>query len=271
MSGDDTPRRWLSAKSIALSISEPEDLQERGLSMEHLNDAFAELARQLLALGAQLIYGGDIREGGYTELLFELVARYGTRGEQGPSRPAVVNVLPYPVHAPLHKDAIFSLEARFSEIGGLVYLGRRGEHLSREERLKQKAHIVKPAEWADFLTAMRTSVTEKSDARVLLGGRRDEYHGRMPGLLEEALISNARQQPLFFVGGFGGITRDLAAYATIGSDFVAPGSPERHRFTIQNGLKPDELLRLARSPHIDEIAMLIVRGLGRMFAPGRQG
>lgn len=46
-----------------------------GLSDGHLRDAMAEIARHLLALGARL-YGGDLRQHGFSELLFELVSRH---------------------------------------------------------------------------------------------------------------------------------------------------------------------------------------------------
>jgi hypothetical protein len=67
---------FLEGRRIAISISDTSDMGVRGLGKEHLEDAMAEIARHLLAWGAQLAYGGDLRPGGFTELLFELVNRY---------------------------------------------------------------------------------------------------------------------------------------------------------------------------------------------------
>ena len=47
-----------------------------GLSDNHLKDAVAEFALYALASGANLAYGGDLRDGGFAELMFDLVLRY---------------------------------------------------------------------------------------------------------------------------------------------------------------------------------------------------
>ena len=51
----------LSQKAIAVAISDSPDMAGLGLAPEHLRDAMAEIARHLLALGARLVYGGDLR------------------------------------------------------------------------------------------------------------------------------------------------------------------------------------------------------------------
>ena len=88
----------LSRKAVAISISESADMAVLGLGKEHLRDAMAEVARHLLAMGARLIYGGDLRAYGFTELLFELVARHRRDADVGDERPGVVSYLPWPVH-----------------------------------------------------------------------------------------------------------------------------------------------------------------------------
>lgn len=62
----------LGQQVIAISISESPDMPALGLSDGHLRDAMVEIARHLLALGARLVYGGDLRQYGFSELLFEL-------------------------------------------------------------------------------------------------------------------------------------------------------------------------------------------------------
>ena len=65
----------LQALPIGISISEtdPGELQALGLSSLHLQNAMLEIARQCLAQGATLVYGGDLRPNGFTENLLELV------------------------------------------------------------------------------------------------------------------------------------------------------------------------------------------------------
>jgi hypothetical protein len=76
----------LGKQAVAISTSESPDMPALGLSDEHLRDAMAEIARHLLALGARLIYGGDLRSGGFSRLLFELVARHHRDADEGDNR-----------------------------------------------------------------------------------------------------------------------------------------------------------------------------------------
>jgi hypothetical protein len=72
---------------IGLSISDSADLPMRGFGPAHLRDAASEFARFLLAAGATLAYGGDLRQGGFTEVLFELLTAYrAISGEAGGRR-----------------------------------------------------------------------------------------------------------------------------------------------------------------------------------------
>ena len=72
--------------AIAISISESSDMPALGLSDQHLRDAMAEIARHMLALGANLVYGGDLRQCGFSELLFELVARHRRDADENDDR-----------------------------------------------------------------------------------------------------------------------------------------------------------------------------------------
>ena len=62
--------------TIAISISESPDLSLLGMSDRHLRRAMEAMATYLLSFGYRLAYGGDLRRGGFTEQLFELVSRY---------------------------------------------------------------------------------------------------------------------------------------------------------------------------------------------------
>ena len=61
------------AATIAISISESPDLTRLGMSDRHLTGAMETMATYLLSFGYRLAYGGDLRQGGFTEQLFELV------------------------------------------------------------------------------------------------------------------------------------------------------------------------------------------------------
>lgn len=63
---------FLSGRCIAFSISRSPDMEVLGMGREHLDDAMTEIARHLIACGATLAYGGDLREKGFTKRLFEV-------------------------------------------------------------------------------------------------------------------------------------------------------------------------------------------------------
>jgi hypothetical protein len=257
--------KWLAGKSIALSVSQPDDIASLGMGPEHLQDALAEISRQLLALGAQLVYGGDLREGGFTRLLFELVARYSgplvLRAEQ---RPAVVDILPFPVHASLAYSELIAWESEFAEIGELRYLGPNAEIW--DLRTRQVTGGALSPDWPGALSTMRKYATDVSDARIIIGGQMSEYLGRMPGILEEAVSSDRSGKPLFAIGGFGGLARIVAQGVVSGDPVRIPDTGELYRFKSSTGLEPEEVNRLSCSPHIDEIALLVMRGLRHLFA-----
>ena len=60
-------------------------------------------------------------------------------------------------------------------------------------------------------------MTEVSDARVVIGGKMglldspgDAYHGAMPGIIEEAILTLEAGMPCLPLGAFGGAARDVA-------------------------------------------------------------
>jgi hypothetical protein len=129
-----TYRESLSQRSVAISISESSDMAVLGLEEEHLRDAMAEVARHLLALGARLAYGGDLRKHGFTELLFELVARYRRDADVGDERASVINYLAWPVHLGMPVEELKTLRRDMSDIAELDCLEADGRIMSFNER-----------------------------------------------------------------------------------------------------------------------------------------
>lgn len=259
--------KWLTGRTIALSVSTPEDMAQNGMGPEHLNDALGEITRQLLALGARLMYGGDLRAGGITQLLFELAARYYPPSvSKGDHSPSIVDVIPYVSHAELSLDDLKAWEAEFAPTGELRYMNRAGDGTwDFRERPRELVQLPEN-EWAAALTAMRNYVTGESDARIVVGGRTTGYRGRMAGIAEEAFVSIAARQPLFVVGGFGGAAQSIALSVASDEPVRFPGVSDALTISAPKCLEPAEVRRLATSPHIDEITVLITRGLERLFA-----
>ncbi|RWP35308.1 hypothetical protein [Mesorhizobium sp.] len=262
-------REALSDRSIGISVSETPDMPALGLSDEHLRDAMAEVSRHLLALGARLVYGGDLRPQGFTELLFELVARHRRDADESDLRTSVTNYLAWPVHI---RMAWSDLEAYAAELAGsaaLKLLRLDGAPLALTERTKLPEEQPSEAQWSRGLTALRTTMLAETHARIVLGGKVEGYNGAMPGVAEEALLSIRSGQPLFVLGGFGGCARDIAETIGLAPIWAAsrqtwPGRDGFQGLTgtgLRNGLSSDENAILARTPHVDQAVALILRGL----------
>ena len=260
----------IAGRTVAISVSESPDMAVLGLSDAHLRDAMDRLALHLLASGASLAYGGDLRKDGFTDLLFELVSRY--QREESEVQIGVTNYLAWPVHVSKEADELEEISHSLAGTGELVCLTQDGRRLEPSVWNQRELHKPTDEEWATGLTAMRRVMHEAVQARVVLGGRVTGYKGDMPGIAEEALLSLKEGQPLFLLGGFGGCTRDIAE--TLGLVERRAGAyPDwlgRQKFEafsssdLSNGLSEEENATLARTPHIDQAIVLVLRGLHRL-------
>jgi SLOG cluster2 len=273
-----TNRDTFAERAVAISTSESPDMAALGLSDEHLRDAMAEIARHLLALGARLVYGGDLRARGFSELLFELVARHRGDADQGDDRADVINYLAWPAHIRMTTAELERAAADLAGAAELVLLALDGTRCPLVERLGMAQREPTDEEWAAGLTAMRLVMRGATQARVVLGGRVEQYKGIMPGIAEEALLSLQARQPLFLLGGFGGCARDICETLGLIPPWAASrpawqGRRELSAFTgsdLNNGLTAVENATLARTPHVDQAVTLILSGLLRLGAAGAQ-
>ena len=259
----------IAGRTVAISISESPDLPVLGLSEAHLRDAMDRLALHLLSSGASLAYGGDLRAHGFSEWLFEVVSRY--RSERSEVRIGVTNYLAWPVHIGMATDELEAISASLDDTGELVCLTQDGRRLEPSAWRRRAQHEPTEEEWTAGLTAMRRVMRQDTEARVVLGGRVGGYKGTMPGIAEEALLSLESAQPLFLLGGFGGCTRDIAETLGLVEPWAGsrPAWPGRDRFEafssgLNNGLSQEENATLARTPHIDQANVLVMRGLHRL-------
>lgn len=258
--------------TVAISTSESPDMAALGLSEAHLRDAMAALAVQLLSSGTSLAYGGDLRVHGFTELLFDLVARY--RGHpHHTGEITVTDYLAWPVHIRMTTAALTAFSAGHEGSAELIFLARDGTPLAQERWLELPRQEPDEAEWTEGLTTMRVVMRDTTQARIVLGGRVTGYKGRLPGIAEETLLSLEAQQPLFLLGGFGGCTRDIAETMGLVDPWVGSrshwdGRPSFERYApndLHNGLSDEENAVLARTPHIQQAVTLVSRGLRRIL------
>lgn len=261
------------SRTLAISISESDDMPALGLSKQHLEDATAEIARHSLALGARLMYGGDLRPGGFSEVLFELAARHRPDVLDGGNAPGLKNYLAWPVHIQMPADELRNLRDGLDGVAELTLLDLDGSEIAFDDRLQQPARSPSVADWGNGLSAMRRVMRDKSDGRVVLGGRTSGFKGVMPGIAEEVMLAIDVGRPVYLLGGFGGCARSIAE--AMGLVDTWPGSQgswaQRATFSrlsagaLNNGLDEADNHVLARTPHIDQAVMLIIRGLHRLW------
>jgi hypothetical protein len=224
-----SPNLSLAGLTIGISISESEDLEMLGMDKVVLDLAYVEMARHLLAQGARLAYGGDHRERGFTQILFDLVRNYDQPGQDVSDR--TVNYLAWPLHLNLSTERRVELldVARLEELP-LPDDVRQGLTVDDGVFLPPTTTEARYV-WTRSLTAMRERMNAEIDARVILGGQSGKFLGRYPGIAEEALIALRSGKPIYLLGGFGGCAADLI-------EALGGGNPRRLTTEYQTEQSP---------------------------------
>jgi len=280
MSGSMLPRHALAERWIALSASESPDLDRLGLLDAHLRFTLGEIARAVLAAGGRLAYGGHLRPDGYTVFLVQELER------QYRHENLIQLCIAWPVHRKMSAAQLRTVEDERPLAARITYLDLDGEPIDPLSGRGEDPEPVGPDETARGLTAMRQFMTHRSHARVLLGGKRSGFTGRLPGLMEEALLALEAGIPLYLAAGFGGATLDIAQALGLPGDWLPLTSgkdeddqlAEGRRLLAEiaarpgwhmpaNGLNDDENRRLASTHRPGEIAALVSLGVGRLTVP----
>lgn len=195
---------------IWMSISDSPDLTKLGFGERHLKDTFLEFARYVLAAGAEIVYGGDLRKGGYTRALFDLVDLYGVPPGSKPQK-RIHNLLAWPRGEKLDPEE----EKRLAPYVDFIKLPRPRNYFEGMDKGEASAMS---------LTEMRTKAQEfvgSKGAQVAMGGKTGDTAIRIPGLLEEVTLAVQHGTPVFVIGAFGGAAKD------IGEVMLRIGSGER--------------------------------------------
>ena len=221
---------FLGGKDIAISVSMPQDAEEFGVGAALFHDVSVELARHILAAGGKLVYGGDLRADGFTSALGELTYQYASKADNDITHMYMTNYVAAPYCGGIRDED----EVMF--------------YHNRVRLVKCKA----PNDGADdavCLSSMRSLMENNVVARIVMGGKTVGFKGKMPGIIEEAILSVKMEHPLYILGGFGGAARQIV---------------ERHPEIIDkidNGLSVEENQVLFASANVMEIIALILKGL----------
>jgi len=218
--------RSLTGMPVAVSHSQSTDIRAFGMRPKHLESAALSVARYLLVQGAVLVYGGHLGSQSFTNQLLDLVVTHNAQ-DGVPHFERIVNYLGWPIPRP-DADARLRLKSGMtlvetprpadvtSELGG--------NFVDEPDFFRFEWSPVHRFAWARGMTEMRRQQTAAVSARVVVGGpfgptlqpQADGTFaerwsaGRIPGVLEEILLSLQADQPVFLLGGFGGAAK-LAA------------------------------------------------------------
>lgn len=270
------PERQLENCQIMMSMSESPDLGALAMGEQHQKEAVKEIARHLLADGATLAYGGDLRERGLTWLLFDMALTYNQAASPEGGKAKIVNYL---------ASSAWEKEGAREEVELKIRRQYRGAAIPR--CLPRPKDVQDPITGQPYgpgehaaaaLTDMRRRIIADTHALICLGGKVEGYSGRYPGVLEEIALSLSARRPVYLLGGFGGATADAAA-VVFGS---SPVDPKTRRLeetyapgygavieaikdpkteAPDNGLNLEENRELATAVDIQIIIPLLLRGL----------
>ncbi|HNP96116.1 MAG TPA: TIR domain-containing protein [Cyclobacteriaceae bacterium] len=286
----------LSNKRVGISISEvlSVEFSDHHIHADHLVRLAQDIARHLLARSATVIYGGDLRPSGFTEFILD-EARI-LKDRLGETVPHVVNYLAWPLY--VSDTDVTAWRARYHHVMETIECeipGDVADSLDKETFLQpntcQNSYI-----WSRCLTEMRKKSISSSTARICSGGKLADYKGKMPGVLEEIILTINEQKPIFLLGGFGGVVgevsklilthdvpetltknwqishnagycdlQDLACSRGHGCDYeeIAEFIKQLSLSELAErcGLEEVEYKRLMKTPFIDECVYLLLKGL----------
>lgn len=196
----------LRGRCIGISISAGDEGIPPGENADaFVNQLTFQTCSRYLFLGASIALGHMWRPGGIMEHLARRAAEYrysfippGSDGRRAP----IINRLAWPDEPPVFDEDISEWIKDIIEARQVPPPDIPMEGLTASSRLGQFARI-------RALTAMRRELVMASDFRICLGGAAGKPLRRLPGVLEEALLTFDAGKPLYLAGAFGGITKAL--------------------------------------------------------------
>lgn len=222
----------LLGKKVGISISDPQsdELSKLGQNEMHLSRLSQYVANYILGRGAMLIYGGDLRQSGYTEQL--LREAQVLRDRLKTNDIYLKDYLAWPIYL----SDISEVKKWIGQYRDVLEIKKVPIDETVLDLVQTDTKFINPDTignrfvWGKSLSKMRYEMIKECDARVCAGGRKSGYKGKMPGVLEEVLIAADLGCPLYLLGGFGGIVRDICEL-------------------IQNNNEPDSLIEQWQSSH----------------------
>lgn len=294
--------RPLTGKTLGISMALADDLASIGLSPTHLECAVAEVSQMMLIGGGSLLYAGapGTHVPDLTTAIMDTVSSYTV------SVKAYTRLSGDPEQQDIHPGDMFSLAVpyvvlntsesikrltqaadNFAGYASILVLDENGRKIEDFDDLPPWQGDSN--ETARALHHIRQALPQYCDARLLIGGKTrrqstdipNGYIGNFPGIVEEALYTLNKGQPLFIAGGFGGAAALLARELGLGRDLPVPDEAlaeinlcdayqkaideiKRLFDPTRTGLNPHDLRRLATTQRASELGALAAKGLASL-------
>lgn len=186
--------------------------------MRHVDHFFVRLSQRLLEIGCRLHYGGSLNTAGNTlTRAFIASARSWARlAEQKDEarevtthdllHPPLVSYAAWPYHSSI------DLRQRAELVGICHFEDVDPEGLALDPKTHGPESPERARVAADALTAMRRLSTQKTHLRIVVAGKRQGWSGWLPGILEEIVCSLEANKLPIVLGGFGGVSSDIALF-----------------------------------------------------------
>ena len=281
----------LKQSNVAISISESDNLLDLGLSKECVDDLMVEITRHLLISKAKMVYGGDLRQMGFTELFKDLAFQYGAFEKSRNDEMYFTDFIAWPLHLnikPETCDDYRHSRVKLTPVPALAF-----PNIDTSKFICPDS-VYNQYIWAENLTNMRTEMERVAKCRISAGGKLSCFKGKMAGILEEFTIARRMGHPVYIVGGYGGcaqllsavvegkenvdefirIASESASYKELFSYYKSIGSPidyaEVENYAqmdklLDNGLSEEENCKLFHSVNIMEIVSLILKGINNVI------
>ncbi|WP_314964519.1 hypothetical protein [uncultured Actinomyces sp.] len=292
----------VTGKTLGISMALADDLASIGLSPTHLECAVAEVSQMMLIGGGSLLYAGapGTHVPDLTTAIMDTVSSYTA------SVKAYTHLSGDPEQHDKHPGDMFSLAVPYVVLNtseSIKRLAEAADHfagyasilvLDENGRKIEDFDDLQPwqgdsNETARALHHIRQALPQYCDARLLIGGKTrrqstdipNGYIGDFPGIVEEALYTLRKGQPLFIAGGFGGAAALLARELGLGRDLPVPDEAlaeiklcDAYRKAVdeikerfdptRTGLNDDDLRCLATTQRASELGALIAKGFSSL-------
>lgn len=277
----------LSRKHIGLSISDVtnEELTILGQDSSCLKSLSQMLVQKFLHNGACIVYGGDLRDDGFTKyILDEAEIVYHRTSEKDI---LIKDYLAAPIYNK-QKKQFEKWSADYYDVCKMIKV----DYPSDVNDAMKDGQCILPENYvfSRALSHMRETMISECDIRICAGGRILGYKGCMPGLLEEVSITIRQKKPLFLIGGFGGavsklcqlmLTKEMPTELSLDWQMknnenysellkIYDDNKEEVDYSwlnnldisnLNNGLSNEDNKRLFVTPFSDEVVYLISKGL----------